>query len=109
MITRQPDKGFRNKPRFSMFIDGVHVAEVVGSRVNLRDGDKRVKPWDRSLGHHLPRGWRGRAYTVTAIADVAKAWEGLNWYTADYAWEAIQEMYEGRPIRGEDLSPPPVP
>ncbi len=108
MITRQPDKGFSKNPRFSVFIDGVHVAEVVGSRVNLRNGDKRVKPWDRKIGHLTP-GHRGRAYTVTALADVAKAWEGLSWYTANMAWEAIKEMYEGRPICGEDLAPPAFP
>ncbi len=107
MITRHPDKGFSKSPRFSVYIDGVRVAEVVGSPVNLRNGDKRVKPWDRNRGHLTP-GQRGRAYTVTALADIAKAWEGLSWYTADYAWEAIQDMYEGRPVRGEDLCPPPA-
>ena len=109
MITRRPNKGFsRNGRRFCVYIDDVRVAEVVGSPVDLRDGDKRVKHWDRNLGHLTP-GWRGRAYTVTALADIAKPWEGLSWYTAAYAWEAIQDMYAGRPIRGEDLSPPPVP
>ena len=75
MITRQPDKGFSRNPRVSVFIDGVHVAEVEGSRVNLRNGDKRVKPWDRNRGHLTP-GQRGRAYTVRAVTDAAKAWKG---------------------------------
>lgn len=61
------------------------------------------------MQRYLTSGWRGQAYTVTALTDVAKGWEGLAWYTADYAWEAIQDMYEGRPIYGEDLAPPPAP
>ena len=110
MITRRPNKGFsQNGHRFSVYIDGVHVAEVVGSATGLRDGDNRVKHWDRYKQDYLTPGWRGQAYTVTALADIAKAWEGLSWYTANYAWEAIQDMYEGRPIRGEDLSPPHAP
>lgn len=110
MITRQPSSGFsQNGHRFSVYIDGVHVAEVEGSPTGLRNGDKRVKHWDRYKQDYLTPGWRGQAYTVTALADIAKAWEGLAWYTANYAWEAIQDMYEGRPIRGEDLSPPRVP
>ena len=95
--------------RFLVFIDGVHVVDVVGSPARLSDGDKRVKHWDRYKRGYLTPGWRGHAYNVRAVANAAKAWEGLTWYTADYAWEAIQDMHEGRPIRGEDLSPPPAP
>jgi len=110
VISRQPDRGFsRNGHQFSIYIDGVHVAEVVGSPVRLSDGDKRVKHWDRYKRDYLTPGWRGHAYTVRPVTDVAKAWEGLSWYTANMAWEAIQDMHEGRPIRGEDLAPPPAP
>ncbi|MCY4448397.1 MAG: hypothetical protein OXE02_06095 [Chloroflexi bacterium] len=109
-IERRPDKGFsQNRHRFSVYIDGTHVAEVIGSPTRLSDGDKRVKHWDRYKQDYLTPGWRGQAYTVVAITDAAKPWEGPTWYTADYAWQGIQDMYNGIPIRGEDLSPPAAP